>query len=113
MGKNYLAEKRSLSPGSDPDVGPVNQSIIVLVVTWVFPGGSVVKKLPANAGDEDSIPRSGRFPAERNGHPPQYSCLGSPMDRGARRLQSIKFQRVRHDLVNKQQQKWHLPDFYM
>ena len=30
-----------------------------------FPGGSVVKNLPANAGDvgnTDSIPRSGRFP---------------------------------------------------
>ena len=26
-----------------------------------FPGGSVVKNLPANAGDTDSIPGSGRF----------------------------------------------------
>ena len=58
-------------------------SIIVLVVTWVFPGGSVVKKLPADARDEDLIPRSGRVPAERNGNPREYSCLGSPMDRGA------------------------------
>ena len=57
-------------------------SIIVLVVTWVFPGGSVVKKLPANAGDEDLLPRSGRFPGERNGNPLQYFFLGSPMNRG-------------------------------
>ena len=51
-----------------------------------FPGGSVVKNLPANAGDTGdmgSIPRSGRYPGEGNGNPLQYSCLGKPMDRGA------------------------------
>ena len=42
-----------------------------------------VKNLPANAGDSGSIPWSGRFPGEGNGHPLQYSCLGNPMDRGA------------------------------
>ena len=26
-----------------------------------FPGGSVVKNLPANSGDKSSIPRTGRF----------------------------------------------------
>ena len=31
-----------------------------------FPGGSVVKNLPANAGDEGSIPESGRSPGGRN-----------------------------------------------
>ena len=29
-----------------------------------FPGGSVVKKLPPNAGDTGSIPMSGRSPEE-------------------------------------------------
>ena len=46
----------------------------------------VVKNLPANAGDvRDSglIPGSGRYPAEGNGNPLQYSCLENPMDRGA------------------------------
>ena len=38
----------------------------------VFPGGSVVKHLPVNAGDKGSNP-----------HLNQYSCLGNPMDRGA------------------------------
>ena len=33
-----------------------------------FPGGSMVKNLPANAGDESSIPGSGRSPGERNGN---------------------------------------------
>ena len=41
-----------------------------------FPGGSVVKNLPANAGDAGSNPESGRFSGEGNGNPLQYSCLG-------------------------------------
>ena len=48
-----------------------------------FPGDSVVKNLPANAGDLSSIPGSGKFAGEGNGNPFQYSCLGNPMDRGA------------------------------
>ena len=48
-----------------------------------FPGGSVVKNLPANAGDAGSIPQSGRSPREGNGNPLQYSSLGNPTDRGA------------------------------
>ena len=45
---------------------------------------SVVKNLPANAGDTGSIPGSGRSPGEGNGKPLQYSCQGSLMDRGTR-----------------------------
>ena len=48
-----------------------------------FPGGSVVKNLPVNAGDVGSIPVSGRYPREGNDNPLQYSCLGNPMDSGA------------------------------
>ena len=48
-----------------------------------FPVGSVVKNLPANAGDAGSIPGSGRSPGAGNGNILQYSCLGNPMDRGA------------------------------
>ena len=47
-----------------------------------FPGGSVAKNPPANAGDSGLIPRSGRSPGEGNGNQLQYSCLGNPMDRG-------------------------------
>ena len=39
------------------------------------PGRSVVKNLPANAGDTGSIPGSGRSPGGGNGDPLQYSCL--------------------------------------
>ena len=50
------------------------------------PGGSVVKNLPANAGDVGDaglIPGLGRFPGEGNGYPLPYYCLENPMDRGA------------------------------
>ena len=44
----------------------------------------VPKNLPANAGDEGSIPRSGRSPAGRHGNPVQCACLENP--RGQRGL---------------------------
>ena len=47
-----------------------------------FPGGSVAKNPPANAGDRGLIPGSGRSPREGKGNPLQYSCLGNPRDRG-------------------------------
>ena len=48
-----------------------------------FPGGSVVKNLPANAGDASSIPGSGRSPGGGTGNPFHYPCLENSMDRGA------------------------------
>ena len=48
-----------------------------------FLSGAEVQSLPANAGDEGSIPGSGRSPGEGNGNPLQYSSLGNPMVRGA------------------------------
>ena len=42
-----------------------------------------VKNQPALAGDMGSIPRSGRSLEKGNGNLLQYSCLGSPLDRGA------------------------------
>ena len=50
-----------------------------------FPGDTVVKNLPANAGDTKDIQflSRGRSPGEENENPLQYSCLGNPMDRGA------------------------------
>ena len=46
-----------------------------------FPGGSVVKNPPTNAGaagDTASIPGSRRSPGGGNGNPLQYSCLEIP-----------------------------------
>ena len=48
-----------------------------------FPGGTVVKNLPDNAGDAGSIPGSGRSLGGGNGNPLQYYCLENSMDRGA------------------------------
>ena len=67
--------------------------MLVLMVSWstlaavpiprgVSPGGSVVKNPPANIGDIDLSPGSGRCPGEGNGKSLQYSCLGNPTDRG-------------------------------
>ena len=47
------------------------------------PCGSVVKNLPANAGDMCLIPEAGISAGEGNNNPLQYSCLENPMDRGA------------------------------
>ena len=55
-------------------------------ITLDFPGGSVVKHLPANAKDVGFIPGLGRSSGEGNDNPLQYSCLGNPMDRGTWRL---------------------------
>ena len=48
-----------------------------------FPGDSMIKNLPANAGDVGWIPRLGRSPGEGNDNQLQSSCLENPMDRGA------------------------------
>ena len=51
----------------------------MLTLVSVILGGSMVKNLPANAGDAGSIPGLGRSPGEGNGN----SLLGNPMDRRA------------------------------
>ena len=66
----------------------MNKIVLVnhISVPWDFPGGSVVKNPPANAGDAEdagSIPGLGRSPRGGNDNPLQYSCLGNPIDRGA------------------------------
>ena len=52
-----------------------------------------------------SVPGWARSPAEGNSNLLQYSCLGNPMDRGARWATVHGVARVRHDLVIKQQQQ--------
>ena len=55
-----------------------------VIISTDFPGGSVVKNPPANAGDVDSIPGFERSPGEGNGNPLHCSCLENPLDRGTR-----------------------------
>ena len=52
-------------------------------ILWASYMALVVKNPPAKVGDSGSIPGLGRFPGVGNGNPLQYSCLESPMDRGA------------------------------
>ena len=57
-----------------------------MYIYWVSLGSSVVKNLPAkagNAGDSGSIPGLGRSLGGENGNPLQCSCLENPRDRGA------------------------------
>ena len=59
-----------------------------------FPGGSVVKNPPGNAGDArdlGSFPGLGRFPGGGNGNPLQHSCQDNPMDRGTWQATVQKF----------------------
>ena len=73
-----------------------------------FPGDSVVKNLPANAGDAGnagSIPGSGRFPWRRKWQPTTVFLAG--ISHGQRSLAAYSpwgHERVGHDLVIKQQQ---------
>ena len=48
-----------------------------------FPGSSDGKESARSAGNQGSTPESGRHRGEGNGNPLQYSCLETPMDRGA------------------------------
>ena len=70
------------------------------MVSSGFPGYTVLKNLPADAGDTRGvglIPGSGRSPGVGKGNPLQYSCLENLMDRGAWWTQSMGSQRVGHD----------------
>ena len=66
-----------------------------------FPGGSLVKNPPVDAGDirdVGSIPGAGRSPGGGHGNLLQYSCLENP--KGQRSLggyKSIGSHRVRQD----------------
>ena len=66
-----------------------------------FPHISVGKESACSSGDPGSVPGSGRFPAEGNGNPPQYSYLENSMDRGAWQAIVHGVVRVGHDLVAK------------
>ena len=59
--------------------------MLLLELKPSFPGGAVVKNLPANAGDTDvgSISGSGRPLEVGNDNLLQYSCMENSMDRGA------------------------------
>ena len=67
-----------------------------------FPGGSVVKNPPINAGNVGLPPGLGRSPGEGNGNPRQYFC---PMDRGTWWAIVLKVTKELDMIVTKQQQQ--------
>ena len=64
---------------------------------WGFPGGSVVKNLPANAGAMDSVPGLGRFPGKGNGYHSSILAWSIPWTEEPGGLWSIRSQRVGHN----------------
>ena len=60
--------------------GSIGQMTSKLYSIPGFPHGSVVKNLPANAGDTGDV---GSIPGGGNGYPLQYFCLENSMDREA------------------------------
>ena len=75
--------KLDLFQGHKDESTFTNQSM--LRTTLGFPGGSVIKNLPAGAGDTGDVgstPGLGRFLRGGNGNPLQYSHLEIFMDRG-------------------------------
>ena len=86
----YYISSTSDHPALDPpEVGdPCSSGLFAhffrqdLLSTWASQMVLVVRDLPANAGDVDSILGSGRSPGGGHGNPLQYSCLENPMDRG-------------------------------
>ena len=73
-----------------------------------FPGGSVVKNLPGNAGDTGdvgSIRGSGRSPGVGNGYLLHNFCLKNSMTEEPGGLQSMGSQRVGHTLATEHAEK--------
>jgi len=62
-----------------------------------FPGGTVVKNLPANAGDVGSIPVSGRSLKEEMATHSSILAWKMPWTEEPGRLQSTGSQRAGHD----------------
>ena len=69
-----------------------------------FPGGSVIKNPPANAGVAGLIPRLDRFPGEENDNLLWYSYVGNLMDGGGWLATVLRVTKLEHDLATKQQQ---------
>ena len=71
-----LLREFAFIPESDKALRIVRASQVVLVI-------KIVPNSARDAGDSDSVLRVGRSSRRGHGNPLQYSCLESPMDRGA------------------------------
>ena len=73
----------SYDPTNFDNVISCSSSFLNSVCMSGLPYSSYGKESACSAGDLGSVPRSGISPGEGNGSPLPYSCLKSPMDRGA------------------------------
>ena len=70
------------------------------IYIYGFPGGSVVKNSPANAGhtrDEGLIPELGRSSREGNGNHSSIIAWKIPWTEALGRLESIRLKSIGHD----------------
>ena len=68
------------------------------ILTWEIPWTEEPRGLQSMWSQNS---QTGLSPGKGNGHPLQYSCLESPMERGAWWATVCVVMRVRHDLVTK------------
>ena len=76
----------------------------MIALIWAFPGGSVVKNLPVDAGDTGDLGLIPGAPLEKEmvTHSSIFAW-GIPWTQEPRGLQSMGSQKVRHNLETKQQ----------
>ena len=71
----------------EPFVFFLHTNVCLLIHVWIYMHGLPKwlsnKESTCQAGDTSLIPGLGGSPGEGNGNPPQYFCLGNPMDGGA------------------------------
>ena len=72
----FMDEQKIPSSINENDIGTLHINCYTLY-------GSHSKQSLCNAGDLGSIPGLGRYPAEGNSYPLQYSSLENSKDRGA------------------------------
>ena len=79
LGLHFAGKRKAQNAGEETSS---DQLIWLLLSISCFPGGTIVKNLPLNAGEAGSIPGFGRSPGVGNGNPLQYSCLENSINRG-------------------------------
>ena len=97
-----LVKKKEKKPkldhaATDQQRRKIPESMTGWLVFQGFPGGTVGKNLPVNAGDTGSMPESGRSPGAENGNPPQYLAGSILWTEGPGVLPSLWSHRAGHD----------------
>ena len=86
--------------GTNSDVRMLAFFMLSIKPNRNFPGGLVVKNLPANADDTGSVSGLGSFPGEGNGGPLQYLAWEIPWTEETGWLQSKRSQKSQTRLSN-------------